>query len=103
MVEVPTERDELEELYSGGGLSRAELNYLLGDRPGALSRMLTTELVSTVGALKKGDFHEVDARGFLISAPSHFEAIFLGSKPRLERLVGPVSLAVLSPSPTDVT
>ena len=103
MVEVPTERDELEELYSGGGLSRAELNYLLGERPGALSRMLTTELVSTVGALKKGDFHEVNARGFLISAPSHFEAIFLGSKPRLERLVGPVSLAVLSPSPTDVT
>ncbi|NIP34270.1 MAG: hypothetical protein GWN18_05010, partial [Thermoplasmata archaeon] len=35
-------------------------------------------------------------------APSHFEAIFLGAKPRLERQVGATSLAVLSPSPTDV-
>jgi hypothetical protein len=102
-MEVPTEREVLEELYAGGGLTRAELNYLLGERQGALSRMLTTEFVSTVGALKRGDFHEVDARGFIISAPSHFEAIFLGSKPRLERLVGPTSLAVVSPSPTDVT
>jgi hypothetical protein len=102
MVDVPTDRDVLEELYAGGGLTRAELNYLLGERPGALSRMLIAEFVATVGALQRGDFHEVDARGFLISAPSHFEAIFLGAKPRLERLVGPVSLAVLSPSPTDV-
>ena len=101
-MEVPTEREVLEELYTGGGLTRAELNYLLGERQGALSRMLTTEFVATVGALKRGDFHELDARGFIISAPSHFEAIFLGSKPRLEGLVGPVSLAVLSPSPTDV-
>ena len=103
MEPPPTDRDALEELYAGGGFSRAELNYLMGERPGALSRMLTTEFVANVGALKKGDFNDVDARGFLISAPSHFEAIFLGSKPRLERLVGPVSLAVLSPSPTDVT
>lgn len=102
-MEVPTEREVLEELYAGGGLTRGELNYLLGERQGALSRMLTTEFVSTVGALKRGDFHEADARGFIISAPSHFEAIFLGSKPRLERLLGPTSLAVLSPSPTDVT
>jgi hypothetical protein len=102
MAQVPNDRDVLEELYAGGGLTRAELNYLLGERPGALSRMLTSEFVSTVGALKRGDFHEVDARGFIISAPSHFEAIFLGAKPRLERLVGPASLAVLSPSPADV-
>jgi hypothetical protein len=64
--------------------------------------MLTNEFVATVGALKRGDFHEVDARGFIISAPSHFEAIFLTSKPRLERLVGPTWLAVLSPDPSDV-
>jgi hypothetical protein len=103
MVEVPVERDALEELYVGGGLDRAEVNRLLGERPGALSRMLTTEFISTVGALRRGDFHDVEARGFLISAPSHFEAIFLIARPRLERLVGPVSLAVLSPSPSDVT
>jgi hypothetical protein len=102
MAEVPTDRDVLEELYAGGGLSRAELNYLLGERPGALSRLLTSEFVSVVGALKRGDFHDVDVRGFIISAPSHFDAIFLGAKPRLEALVGPVSLAVLSPSPTEV-
>jgi hypothetical protein len=102
MPEVPTDPDVLEELYSGGGITRAELNYLLGERPGALSRMLTAEFVTTVGALRRGDFNEVDVRGFAISAPSHFEAMFLGAKPRLERLVGPTSLAVLSPSPTDV-
>jgi hypothetical protein len=102
MTEVPTDRDVLEGLYAGGGITRAELNYLLGERPGALSRMLTTEFVSAIGALKRGDFHEVDVRGFLISAPSHFESMFLVAKPRLERLVGPVWLAVLSPSPTDV-
>jgi hypothetical protein len=102
MPEVPTDPDVLEELYSGGGITRAELNYLLGDRPGALSRMLTGEFVTTVGALRRGDFNEVDVRGFVISAPSHFEAMFLGAKPRLERLVGPSSLAVLSPNPTDV-
>ncbi len=102
MTDVPTDRDVLEELYSGGGITRTELNYLLGERPGALSRMLTTEFVSTVGALRRGDFHEVHVRGFVISAPSHFEAIFLGAKPRLERQVGATSLAVLSPSPTDV-
>jgi hypothetical protein len=103
MVDVPVERDALEELYAGGGLDRAELNRLMGERPGALSRMLTTEFISTLGALRRGDFHDVEARGFLVSAPSHFEAIFLVARPRLERLVGPVSLAVLSPSPSDVT
>ncbi len=103
MVDMPVERDALEELYAGSGLDRAELNRLLGERPGALSRMLTTEFISTVGALRRGDFHDVEARGFLISSPSHFEAIFLIARPRLERLVGPVSLAVLSPSPSDVT
>ena len=102
MPESPTEREVLEELYAGGGIGRAELNHLLGERPGALSRMLTAEFISTVGALRRGDFHEVDVRGFIISAPSHFEAIFLGAKPRLERLVGPASLAVLSPSPSEV-
>lgn len=103
MVDLRVGRDELEELYAGGGLTRAELNHLLGERPGALSRALTREFVSAVGALRRGDFSDVDVRGFLISAPSHFEAIFLIARPRLERLVGPVSLAVLSPSPTDVT
>ena len=103
MMDRPVERDALEELYAGGGLSRTELNRLLGERPGALSRMLTAEFIDTVGALRSGDFHDVETRGFLISAPSHFESIFLIARPRLERLVGPVSLAVLSPSPSDVT
>jgi hypothetical protein len=103
MVDVPTEREALEAIYAGGGITRAELSYLLGERPGALSRRLTAEFVGAVGALRRGDFHDVQVRGFIISAPSHFETIFLSARPRLERLVGPTSLAVLSPSPTDVT
>lgn len=103
MVDVATDRDLLEELYSRGGLSRADLNHLMGERPGALSRRLTAEFISATGALRTGDLHEVTVRGFVISAPSHFDAIFLGARPRLERLVGPVSLAVVAPSPSDAT
>ena len=103
MVDVPADRDALEALYAGGGITRAELSYLLGERPGALSRRLTAEFVSTLGALKKGDFHQAQVRGFIISAPSHFETIFLSARPRLEKHLGErTSLAVLSPSPTDV-
>ena len=103
MVDVPTEREELETLYVGEGLTRTEVNRLLGERSGALSRHLTNEFISTVGALRRGDFHDVEVRGFIISAPSHFESIFLAARPRLERILGPVSLAVVSPSPTDAT
>jgi hypothetical protein len=103
MVDVPTERDALEELFAGGGLSSAELHYLLGERPGALGRTLTREFIATTSALKRGDFHEVEVRGFIISAPSHFETIFTIARPRLERWVGPSNLAVMSPSPTDVS
>jgi hypothetical protein len=103
MVERPFEREELETLFVGGGLTRGEVNHLLGERPGALSRQLTTEFISNVGALRHGDFHDVEVRGFVISAPSHFETIFLAARPRLERILGPVSLAVVSPSPTDAT
>jgi len=101
MADVPTERDQLEALFAGGGITSSELASLLGERPGALSRALTAELISTVGALRRGDFAEVDLRGFLISAPSHFESIFLAAKPRLEAMVGPTTLAVISPSPTE--
>jgi hypothetical protein len=98
------ERDELEAIYTGGGISRAELNHLLGERPGALSRKLTTEFIHTVGAIRKGDFSVVRVRGFLISAPSHMESIFLGARPKMESMLGErTSLAVLSPSPSDMT
>ena len=97
-------REFLEELFSGEGLSRRELNHILGKRPGALSRFLTSEFISNIGAVKRGDFEVVGVRGFVISAPSHFETLFLSSKPRLEGMLGEGSaLAVVSPSPTDVT
>jgi len=101
MTDVPIERDRLEALFAGGGITSSELAGLLGERPGALSRALTAELISTVGALRRGDLAEVELRGFLISAPSHFESIFLAAKPRLEAMVGPTTLAVVSPSPTE--
>jgi hypothetical protein len=103
MVDRTFEREQLEALYAGEGLTRAEVNRLLGERPGALTRHLTTEFISNVGALRTGDFQDVEVRGFVISAPSHFETIFLAARPRLERILGPVSLAVVSPSPTDAT
>jgi hypothetical protein len=101
MVDVPTEKEELEALYAGGGLSRAELAYLTGERSGALERNLTREFISQTSALRKGDFREVEMRGFVISAPSHFESVFLAARPALERQLGRTSLAMVSPSPTE--
>jgi hypothetical protein len=81
MSDRRSERDWLVSLFEGGGISAAELSALLASRPGALTRMLTSEFVAAVGALRRGDFREVEVRGFIISAPSHFEGAFLCAKP----------------------
>jgi hypothetical protein len=102
MAEPITDRELYVHLYEGGGITEGELRELLASRPGALTRHLTAEFIGTVGALRRGDFHEIEARGFVIPAPSNLEPLFVIARQRIERLMGyPTALAVLSPSPTD--
>ena len=102
MAEPVADRELLVSLFEGGGITEGELREFLASRPGALSRQLTEDFVRTVGALRRGDFHEVEARGFVIGAPSNLEPLFVVARQRIERLMNcPTALALLSPSPTD--